>query len=421
MTDHQNKLGFSGLSSLVTQLDTPVVPKSGAMVGSENTAGPSGEENRQSVPRAGEPASKRRPPPERGQEAIVSGRSRNSTASLSGATWLLGSLVAVGAVLWYANWQAHEGRDAQVRPRAASSYSPPVVAQRSNSSTTTGVQAQDDNVGSRLVVSGSRSAVELTKSASTVSAARFPDDSGRSQTETSDTVPLAAARNQVAATSRAQAKYKNGTPSPINASPPSGATHRDLASPTSPLQVSDLDFVNPPIGDGHMLSLPQLRWCFREKIRTDVLRPLVESNTQIEQFNTIVANYNSRCVNSRYLQEMLTRAQQEVESVRADLVARVRPPWQASASVGRAGSRTRSVQPAPQSSQLTLEIQNALIELGYQPGPPDGIYGIRTKSAVQSFRRDIGLPADGQVTYALLARLQQEVASRRSQSVPADR
>jgi hypothetical protein len=45
----------------------------------------------------------------------------------------------------------------------------------------------------------------------------------------------------------------------------------------------------------------------------------------------------------------------------------------------------------------TREIQAALVELGYDPGPIDGIWGRKTRSAVRAFQRDAGLVADGVV------------------------
>ena len=42
-----------------------------------------------------------------------------------------------------------------------------------------------------------------------------------------------------------------------------------------------------------------------------------------------------------------------------------------------------------------LKIQERLEELGYPPGPLDGLYGVATASAVAAFQRDNGLEADG--------------------------
>jgi localization factor PodJL len=52
--------------------------------------------------------------------------------------------------------------------------------------------------------------------------------------------------------------------------------------------------------------------------------------------------------------------------------------------------------------QLVREIQQRLTDLGYAPGPIDGLFGGKTKSAIQAFQRAQGLQADGQATPQLL-------------------
>lgn len=44
-----------------------------------------------------------------------------------------------------------------------------------------------------------------------------------------------------------------------------------------------------------------------------------------------------------------------------------------------------------------IEIQEALVNFGYQPGPIDGICGPQTKAAIVAFQQDRGLTADGLV------------------------
>ena len=60
-------------------------------------------------------------------------------------------------------------------------------------------------------------------------------------------------------------------------------------------------------------------------------------------------------------------------------------------------------------SQLTLDIQNILTTLGYNPGTTDGVYGERTKAAIEAFQQDIGIPVDGQINQQLLHTLQQSL------------
>ena len=40
-------------------------------------------------------------------------------------------------------------------------------------------------------------------------------------------------------------------------------------------------------------------------------------------------------------------------------------------------------------------LQSELLKLGFEPGPIDGIYGTKTKSAVQKFQKSVNLPTDG--------------------------
>jgi len=39
--------------------------------------------------------------------------------------------------------------------------------------------------------------------------------------------------------------------------------------------------------------------------------------------------------------------------------------------------------PPPPGSNLVYDTQSALLRLGYNPGPPDGVYGQRTAEAIQ--------------------------------------
>jgi membrane-bound lytic murein transglycosylase B len=63
----------------------------------------------------------------------------------------------------------------------------------------------------------------------------------------------------------------------------------------------------------------------------------------------------------------------------------------------------------PKETPLSLEdrmaAQTALAKLGYSPGPPDGQIGIGTRQALRSWQKDRGLPADGYLSPAMVARL----------------
>lgn len=53
----------------------------------------------------------------------------------------------------------------------------------------------------------------------------------------------------------------------------------------------------------------------------------------------------------------------------------------------------------------TVQVQQRLEELGYNPGPIDGVFGSQTADAVRQFQQDQGLDADGIIGPATLAAL----------------
>ena len=53
-----------------------------------------------------------------------------------------------------------------------------------------------------------------------------------------------------------------------------------------------------------------------------------------------------------------------------------------------------------------VRIQRRLTELGYDPGPVDGLHGSHTREAIRAFQRDRGLPVNGEVDPAVLHALE---------------
>jgi hypothetical protein len=70
--------------------------------------------------------------------------------------------------------------------------------------------------------------------------------------------------------------------------------------------------------------------------------------------------------------------------------------------------RTR-VGPVQLSRADIRRAQELLAQLGFDPGPVDGLIGPRTRTAVESFEQAKGLPASGEVTPALIDRLALEI------------
>lgn len=102
---------------------------------------------------------------------------------------------------------------------------------------------------------------------------------------------------------------------------------------------------------------------------------------------------------------------------RPDLFARVqrlgetafrRPPPVLESSIEQTGSTSGSLkeQPSPARADFDVDvvraIQRELAQLGYEPGPADGLVHPVTRAAVMAYEHDHGLPLTGQPTEALL-------------------
>ena len=58
--------------------------------------------------------------------------------------------------------------------------------------------------------------------------------------------------------------------------------------------------------------------------------------------------------------------------------------------------------PPPPGANLVYDTQLSLYRLGFNPGPPDGVYGQRTAEAISQYQSSYGLPVTGQPSPALL-------------------
>ena len=74
------------------------------------------------------------------------------------------------------------------------------------------------------------------------------------------------------------------------------------------------------------------------------------------------------------------------------------------------GEDTSSVA-VPSEADLVALVQKLLAEQGYDPGPPDGRLGRKTREAITSFQAKTGLPATGQIDAGLVAALKEEESS----------
>jgi uncharacterized protein YcfJ len=75
---------------------------------------------------------------------------------------------------------------------------------------------------------------------------------------------------------------------------------------------------------------------------------------------------------------------------------------EANARARRAYDRQYYGPPPPVSGNLVYDTQAQLTQLGYDPGPVDGVYGQRTADAISQYQYYNQLPSDGQPSPQLL-------------------
>ena len=215
-------------------------------------------------------------------------------------------------------------------------------------------------------------------------------------------------------------------------SPSSSTPSTYTPSRTTP----SLEFSKPPVGTNKVLSVSQIRWCLREDMRIEAKRTYANTDWEVDAFNAMVSDYNRRCGSFQYRRGTLERAKREVEGMRAQIVAEalgrsttpstpsvaVSPPSRSTGSQlsrPRVSSETASPSTTSQGagrSALTYEVQTLLKQRGYNPGPVDGIYGGKTKAAIEQFERDVGVSPRGKVTEELRTLLKQRSTRRSSSS-----
>jgi hypothetical protein len=93
--------------------------------------------------------------------------------------------------------------------------------------------------------------------------------------------------------------------------------------PPPPSSAARFTEQRPPVGTNRVHSTAELRYCLAESIRLDGADPMVDTRVgaEVDRFNAMVSDYNSRCGAFRYRPDDLGRARREVEAHRAALLA----------------------------------------------------------------------------------------------------
>lgn len=184
---------------------------------------------------------------------------------------------------------------------------------------------------------------------------------------------------------------------PARISSPSDSSQIQWLPASQPRSLPRPTESKPPVAQSLVLSREQIRYCLAEDIRLDGARSAINTRIDydVDRFNAMVNDYNSRCGNFRYRNNALKDAQRDLDPFRSQIQLEGRSRFTQLASESPAAS----VYP----DATVQAVQRRLNELGYEAGPPDGLMGRRTRSAILSFQKDMGMTQDGQADRDLLA------------------
>jgi len=94
---------------------------------------------------------------------------------------------------------------------------------------------------------------------------------------------------------------------------PSGGQSSIIQQPN----LSDGSEQVPPIGSDHVLGTAQIRYCLAEDIRLEAARDGVRADAEIDRFNSMVEDFNSRCASYRYRRQEFEAVKRQVEADRS--------------------------------------------------------------------------------------------------------
>ena len=152
----------------------------------------------------------------------------------------------------------------------------------------------------------------------------------------------------------------------------------------------------PSVGRNQVLNASNIRYCLAEKIRLDSAESVIDnySKYDVNRFNSMISDYNSRCGEYRYRSGVLSRAKRDIKPYRSQYWAE-----------GKLRFQKITPKPKAKINSTVLEIQKALNKLGYKAGAADGYMGKKTRSAIKAYQKDSNIKQDGLATKKILSNL----------------
>jgi hypothetical protein len=169
------------------------------------------------------------------------------------------------------------------------------------------------------------------------------------------------------------------------ASPGGGAANSPAARVGPGTDAMPTEILPPLQGVGQLLSLEEVRYCVFQGRRLGFLRDEVVNADSVRRFNTLLADFNSRCRSFHYEGDALQSANKQADARRDQLKADaddILTSW-----TGQSPTALIDLQ----GHEGAAEVQARLKTLGYYQGKVDGTWGRRSAEALSNFRQSSGL------------------------------
>lgn len=155
--------------------------------------------------------------------------------------------------------------------------------------------------------------------------------------------------------------------------------------------------VKPAIGKNRPFSVAEIRWCMSRHVQLQAIRPRLATRHAIDRYNELTADYSHRCNGYEYRASEREQARRDIDGARRQIAA----------------AALEDIQRLVDEGALTTGRAQELLELlEYDPGAIDGIYGAKTKAAIEAFQREAGIPVDGLLSRELSEHLLDALATR---------
>ena len=116
---------------------------------------------------------------------------------------------------------------------------------------------------------------------------------------------------------------------PPSLSAPAAESQAPTPSETLPVASSTAGVEKPPVGRDEVLGAPQIRYCITERIRIDAVESVINNayDHEVDRFNALVNDYNSRCGKFRYRGDDVERVRRELNPASAAIASAARSEW----------------------------------------------------------------------------------------------